>query len=71
MGMDTTEEQKLTCKIEWGKNAIPESRDWSSREKRNGGLKNIDLWYHIRNNGQLDWLINNNSKWLYIYESHD
>jgi hypothetical protein len=37
--MNATEELKLTYKFEWGeKNYHPESRDWSSRGKRNGQL---------------------------------
>jgi hypothetical protein len=71
--MDVGEELKLTYKFEWEeKNYRLQSRDWSSQEKRNGELglwhdQNISSVYHVRNNGWLNWLMNNSPQGSYIY----
>jgi hypothetical protein len=71
--MYVAEELKLTYKFEWEKKiAAPGSRDWSSRGKRSGELglwhdQNLSSIYHVKNNGWLDWLMNNNPLRGYIY----
>jgi hypothetical protein len=72
MGMDVGEELKLTYKFEWEKKNLPPpgveidpgEAQWRIRIVTGSKPK---PWYHVRNNGWLDWLMNNSPLRGYIY----